>query len=131
MTIEMMFSIMVGVTLGFFFFTIMLTIIAGVCVAIVIGFKNSTHQVSYVNPYENDVNELEKENRDEDALYDMDFNPFGKVNSSSSPSKDDGLSKDARVEEDYLHPSVQLQMEKERKKFEKIAREALLGEDDE
>jgi len=60
-------ALILGLCVGLFIFTIITTIISIVCVAIVIGFKNSTHQIEYRDP--NWMNE----ERDEDEV---EFDPF-------------------------------------------------------
>lgn len=50
---------LIGICIGLFVFCIFTTIISIVCVAIVVGFKNSTHQIQYMNPWQDEEDEEE------------------------------------------------------------------------
>lgn len=95
-------GILVGICLGLTFVAILCAAFAGIALAIVVGFKNSTHRIEYVdprNPFAED--EGEEEN----------FNPF------QTPTKAET-------------PVEAIRREKQKAKEEKLLKEALIGDDE-
>lgn len=96
-------GILVGVCLGLTFVAILCAAFAGIALAIVVGFKNSTHRIEYVdprNPFAEDDSEEEE-----------DFKPF------QTPPKGET-------------PVEAIKREKQQAKEEKLLKEALIGDDE-
>lgn len=95
-------GILVGVCLGLTFVAILCAAFAGIALAIVVGFKNSTHRIEYVDPR----NPFAEEDEEEEN-----FNPF------QAPPKGET-------------PVEAIKREKQQAKEEKLLKEALIGDED-
>jgi hypothetical protein len=113
-------GIMMGMYVGLFIFSIVTTIISIVCVAIVIGFKNSTHQIEY-----RDVNFNEDLEEGSDP-----YNPFAKGEKDPFASEESVPAKN-QEKENVIDPlELRDQRKREEAKEQRELKRALVGEDD-